>query len=400
MMINKDLIYAAVALICSVLLSFSLTPAVRVFAFKIGAIDVPADNRRMHKKPTPRVGGLAIYLSFCITCLLFCDISKELVVMLAGGFLIASLGVFDDVFRLSAWLKFFIQIAIAVGTYFGGIRIDWISVGNKYAPLGWLAIPLTVLWIVGLSNAFNFVDGLDGLSCGLSTISSISILCVVLLQGDLSYAIVALILIGSCFGFLPFNRHPARIFMGDTGALFLGYTLAVVSIQGTFKMHTVLSVLVPLFIFAVPLADTVFAVIRRLLSGKSPFAADRGHFHHRLVDMGFTQKETVKILYSICGMFGLVAVFMCDNIFPHYKLVKSISIIVVALVIFFIILAIMKNPVTRLHSGLFEEEETRSREFEIERTVEKVSVENSGNGGNSDGDKNGKDVSGEPGGDN
>ena len=154
--------------------------------------------------------------------------------------------------------------------------------------------------------------------------------------------------------------------MGDTGALFLGYTLAVISVQGTFKMHTALSVLVPLFIFAVPLADTIFAVIRRLISGKSPFEADRGHFHHRLVDMGFTQKESVKILYSICGMFGLVAVFMCDNIFPRYKLVKSISIIVVALVIFIVILAIMKNPKTRLHSGLFEEEEIHIPELEKE----------------------------------
>ena len=367
-MIDNNIIYAAVALVCSILLAFSLTPAVRVLAFKVGAIDVPRDNRRMHKKPIPRMGGLAIYLSFCITCLLFCDITKELLVMLAGGLLIATLGMLDDVFRLSAWLKFIVQIAIAVGTYFGGIRIDRLSFGGHYFSLGVFAIPITVLWIVGLSNAFNFVDGLDGLSCGLSTISSIWILCVVLLQGDLSYAIVALILIGACFGFLPFNRNPARIFMGDTGALFLGYTLAVISVQGTFKMHTALSVLVPLFIFAVPLADTIFAVIRRLISGKSPFEADRGHFHHRLVDMGFTQKESVKILYSICGMFGLVAVFMCDNIFPRYKLVKSISIIVVALIIFIVILAIMKNPKTRLHSGLFEEEEIHIPELEKEGT--------------------------------
>lgn len=363
-MIDNNLIYAVVALVCSVLLAFSLTPAVRVLAFKIGAIDVPKDNRRMHKKPIPRMGGLAIYLSFCITCLLFCNVSKELLVMLSGGLLIATLGILDDVFRLSAWLKFIVQIAIAVGTYFGGIRIDRLSFGGRYFSLGFFAIPITVLWIVGLSNAFNFVDGLDGLSCGLSTISSISILCVVLLQGDTSYALVALILIGACCGFLPFNRHPARIFMGDTGALFLGYTLAVISVQGTFKMHTALSILVPLFIFAVPLADTVFAVIRRLLSGKSPFAADRGHFHHRLVDMGFTQRESVKILYSICGMFGLVAVFMCDKIFPRYRLVKTISIVVIALIIFIVILAIMKNPMTRLHSGLFEEEEIHIPELE------------------------------------
>ncbi len=350
------LIYGIVALICAALLSFSTTPAVRVLAFKIGAIDVPKDNRRMHSKPIPRVGGLAIYLSFCVTSLFFCNYNKELLIILAGGLLMATLGVLDDVFRLPAIVKFICQIAIGVATALGGIRIDQIMIGGNYVSLGVLSIPLTVLWIVGLSNAINLIDGLDGLSCGISTISAMSILGVILLQGETSYAIVTVILIGACFGFLPFNKNPAKIFMGDTGSLFLGYTLSVISILGTFKMHAAISVLVPLFIFAVPLADTVFAFIRRILSGKSPFSPDRGHFHHRLVDMGFTQKETVKILYSICGIFGLVALFMCDNLFPKYKLIKSIAVVVIALTIFIVTLLIMKNPKTRIHSGLFDED--------------------------------------------
>ncbi|MBQ6262986.1 MAG: undecaprenyl/decaprenyl-phosphate alpha-N-acetylglucosaminyl 1-phosphate transferase [Clostridia bacterium] len=351
-----SIIYGLVALVCAGLLSFATTPAVRVLAFKIGAIDIPKDNRRMHSKPIPRIGGLAIYFSFCVTCLFFCSFNRELIVLLAGGFLMAALGTLDDVFRLPAIVKFICQIAIGVATALGGVRIDQLMIGGNYVSLGYFSIPITVLWIVGLSNAINLIDGLDGLSCGISTISAISILGVVLLQGELSYAVIAVILIGACFGFLPFNKHPAKIFMGDTGSLFLGYTLSVISILGTFKMHAAISVLVPLFIFAVPLTDTVFAFIRRILSGKSPFSPDRGHFHHRLVDMGFTQKETVKILYSICGIFGLVALFMCDNLFPKYKLVKSIAVVVIALAIFIITFLIMKNPKTRIHTGLFDED--------------------------------------------
>ncbi|MBR7034060.1 MAG: undecaprenyl/decaprenyl-phosphate alpha-N-acetylglucosaminyl 1-phosphate transferase [Clostridia bacterium] len=350
------LIYGLVALVCSGLLSYATTPAIRVFAFKIGAIDVPKDDRRMHSKPIPRIGGLAIYLSFCLTCLFFCSFNQELIVLLAGGLLMVTLGVFDDVFRLPALLKFICQIAIGIATALGGIKIDQIMIGGNYVSLGVFSIPLTVFWIVGLSNAINLIDGLDGLSCGISTISAMSMLGVVLLQGETSYAVLTVILIGACFGFLPFNRNPAKIFMGDTGSLFLGYTLSVISILGTFKMHAAISVLVPLFIFAVPLTDTAFAFIRRILSGKSPFAPDRGHFHHRLVDMGFTQKETVKILYSICGIFGLVALFMCDNLFPKYKLIKSIAVIVIALAIFVVTFLIMKNPKTRIHTGLFDED--------------------------------------------
>ena len=350
------LIYGLVALVCAGLLSFASTPAVRVLAFKIGAIDVPKDNRRMHSKPIPRIGGLAIYLSFGLTCLFFCSYNRELFILLAGGLLMVTLGVLDDIFRLPAIVKFICQIAIGVATALGGIRIDQIGIGGNYVSLGYFSIPITVLWIVGLSNAINLIDGLDGLSCGISTISAISILGVILLQGDKSYAVIAVILIGACFGFLPFNKNPAKIFMGDTGSLFLGYTLSVISILGTFKMHAAISVLVPLFIFAVPLTDTAFAFIRRVLSGKSPFSPDRGHFHHRLVDMGFTQKETVKILYSICGIFGLVALFMCENLFPKYKLIKSIAVVVIALAIFIVTFLIMKNPKTRIHTGLFDED--------------------------------------------
>lgn len=143
--------------------------------------------------------------------------------------------------------------------------------------------------------------------------------------------------------------------MGDTGALFLGYTLSVISVQGMFKAHALISLVVPLIIFALPIADTTFAIIRRLLAGKSPFSADRGHLHHKLVDMGFTQKESVKILYSICGILGLVAVFMCDKMFSVGTLLKALIIAAIALAIFFIYIVILKNPSSRVHTGLLDE---------------------------------------------
>jgi UDP-GlcNAc:undecaprenyl-phosphate GlcNAc-1-phosphate transferase len=181
--------------------------------------------------------------------------------------------------------------------------------GFHIIPL-FMAYPLTVFVILLIVNAMNLIDGLDGLACGVSAISSLSLLIVVLLHGDLVSTVLCAIMLGACLGFLPFNSNPARIFMGDTGALFLGYSFAVLSVQGVFKLHAVLSFLVPLMIFALPLFDMIFAIVRRLCAGKSPFAADRGHIHHRLIDMGFTQKQSVAIAYVLTGILGLAAVLL------------------------------------------------------------------------------------------
>ncbi|MBR6807108.1 MAG: undecaprenyl/decaprenyl-phosphate alpha-N-acetylglucosaminyl 1-phosphate transferase [Clostridia bacterium] len=355
------------ALVCSILLAYSFTPIVRVLAFKVGAIDVPKDDRRMHKKPVPRIGGLAIFLGFFITCLFFCEINVKLLTLLGGALLIVILGIIDDIKNINAFVKLFFQLAIAaLPVVVGGIRINYIHFNGVNHDLNALAIPVTLLWMATLMNAINLIDGLDGLSCGVSTISSVSIFAVILIQGGKisPEALITLILIGSCVGFLPFNRNPARIFMGDTGSLFLGYTLSLISIDGLFKTHALISVFVPLIIFALPLGDTLFAIIRRVLSGKSPFAPDRGHLHHRFIDMGFTQKETVKILYAICGILGLVAVFMCDKMFDSYSVLKSVMIGIVAIVIFFIYIGILKNPKYRANTGLVDEAAVASKEAE------------------------------------
>ncbi len=351
-------VYGIISIICSALLAYTLTPPVRVLAFKIGAVDVPIDNRRIHNKPIPRIGGLAIYLSFTLTTLLFCGATPQLFTIWVGGGILVILGILDDIYRLNAWLKFAVQLVVTGFAVGNGCIIDHINLGGAYINLGVLAIPVSVLWIAGLTNAINFIDGLDGLACGVSAISSLSLLFVVLLHGDVLSTIVCGILLGSCMGFLPFNSNPARIFMGDTGALFLGFTLAVLSVSGVFKLHAVLSFLFPLVIFALPIFDTAFAIFRRILAGKSPFAPDRGHLHHRLIDMGFTQKESVRILYAICGILGLVAVFCTESMFEQKRVTKAVCIAIIAIVVFIINFIIMKNPSLRRHSGLTEDDMT------------------------------------------
>lgn len=366
------LIYSITAVVCAALIAYTLTPPTRVLAFKIGAVDVPLDDRRMHTKPIPRIGGLAIFLSFLLSTMLFCEFSPELASIWVGGGIIVVLGVLDDIYRLQAGLKFVVQTLSAVFAVMNGCVIDHINIGGEYIMLGVFSYPLTVLWIVGLTNAINFIDGLDGLACGVSLISSVSLFFVLVLQGGGEYAVITAILAGACLGFLPFNSNPARIFMGDTGALFLGYALAVISVQGVFKLHAVLSFIVPLMVFAFPILDAAFAIVRRLLAGKSPFAADRGHLHHRLVDMGFTQKESVNILYAICGILGLVAVFCTEAMFSNGRAVKSLCVAGIALLIFLVNFIIMKNPDMRKHSGLIANDMTvedylREREEEKEK---------------------------------
>lgn len=350
---DTQIIYSICAVLCAALLAFVLTPIVRVFAIKIRAIDVPTDGRRMHHKPIPRIGGLAIFLAFAVATLSFCKPDRDLVTILIGGGTLVLLGMLDDIYRLNAFLKLIIQIIVALFAVSQGITIDFIGFGGQYIPFGGWSVLITVLWIVGLTNAVNFIDGLDGLACGVSAISSASLFLVMLLSGSsVVHCTFTAILIGSCVGFLPFNINPAKIFMGDTGALFLGYTLSILSIVGVFKTDMILAFFIPLSIFGLPLADTSIAIIRRIAHGKSPFEADRGHLHHRLIDMGFGQKQSVRILYAVCAMLGLSAVMLTNRAWFGGGLV-----LVVALIAFMIIYHIMKTPHLRIHSSIYNSDE-------------------------------------------
>ena len=327
----KDVIYALIAVIFSGLLAFLLTPPVRVLAYKLGAIDVPKDDRRMHKKPTPRMGGVAIFAAFAIAILLFCNVDTKIVGLLAGAALMVIIGMLDDIFRIPALIKLAGQITAAlVPVLVGGVTIDYINFFGKYVQFGNFAIPITVFWIVAVTNAINLVDGLDGLACGISTISAVSIMIFALLEVNFSIALIVAILVGACMGFMPYNRNPATIFMGDTGALFLGYTLSVVSILGVFKLNAFVSFWIPFLIFGLPLLDTATSALRRILKGHSPFEADRGHFHHKLIDLGFNQKQAVTILYSVSALFGISAILLTEE-----KKIAAAVIIIVSFVVGF-----------------------------------------------------------------
>ncbi|MBE6562701.1 MAG: undecaprenyl/decaprenyl-phosphate alpha-N-acetylglucosaminyl 1-phosphate transferase [Ruminococcaceae bacterium] len=350
----NTIIYAVSAVLCSGLLAFALTPPVRVLAFLIGAVDVPTDERRMHTKPTPRIGGLAIFGGFAISALVFGTYTPALGAVLAGGFIMVVMGILDDVYRLKAWVKLIVQVAAAVVAVLFGVVIEHITLFGYVIEFGVLSIPISILWIVGLTNAINLLDGLDGLACGVSAIMSITLLGVVLLHGDYQSALIMAILAAACLGFLPFNMNPARIFMGDTGSLFLGYTMAVMSVQGVFKMHTVISFIIPIAMFALPLLDTLFAIFRRIKGGESPFAPDRKHLHHKLVDMGFTQREAVRILYAVCGILGLVSITFSEDIFSEYKLTKTLIVAACAIIVFGLNYIVMKKTSSRVLSGLAE----------------------------------------------
>ncbi len=346
---HSELIYGIAAIICAALFAYVATPLVRVLAFKLGAIDVPRDDRRMHAKPIPRMGGVAIYLAFTVTTLAFGSYAPSLVAIWFGGTILVVLGMFDDIFSLNAWFKLGVQILAALVAVLQGVVIDFINIGGTLYPLGMWAIPITVLWIVGLTNAINFIDGLDGLACGVSTICSASLTVVAVLMSSSEAALLTAILAGSCLGFLPFNSHPAKIFMGDAGALFLGYTLSVLSVTGIFKTHAVLAFLIPMSVFGLPLFDTAFAVIRRLLHGQSPFHADRGHIHHRLIDMGFGHRRSVLTLYAICGILGIAAVMLTLPV-----LYPAVIIIICALALFLLTSFVMRRPETREQTALID----------------------------------------------
>ena len=308
----------AAALLVAAVVALIATPVVRSLAFKIGAVDVPRDSRRMHDHPIPRMGGLAIFFGFILSVLLFLPLTTQLRGMLLGAVVIVILGIFDDIYALSAKLKFAVQIGAALIAVLMGNQIDYLSNPNifssdPYWHLGVLSIPISVLWIVAITNAVNLIDGLDGLAVGVSTISSMTLLVIALTVADWEVAVLMGALAGSCIGFMPYNLNPAKIFMGDTGSTFLGFVLAVVSIQGLFKFYTIISFAVPFLMLGLPIFDTAFAFIRRIAHGQNPMSPDRSHVHHRLIDMGFNQKQAVAVLYVISAILGLSAVVLTTS---------------------------------------------------------------------------------------
>ena len=304
------------------LLAALFTPVVRLIALKYNIVDRPDGGRKIHKEAIPYLGGVGIFLAFIITVSVNIPFSRQLMALLLGCLILVIVGVYDDIKGLSPWIKLGCQFIAASVALAGGIGItsinnplggviilnDWkyaIDLFGLHFHIAPIANLVSLLWMVGLANTINFLDGLDGLACGVSGIAALIVFSLSIgpKLNQPGVAILAIILAGAAFGFLPYNFNPARIFIGDSGALFLGLTLAMLAIYSGAKLATITLVL------GFPILDAMWAVLRRLWRRKSPFKADRGHLHHLLLGAGLTQRQAVLILYLLSATFGLIALF-------------------------------------------------------------------------------------------
>jgi UDP-GlcNAc:undecaprenyl-phosphate GlcNAc-1-phosphate transferase len=328
----------AVLIVVVLLLAFGTalftTPYVRRLALNVGMLDASGE-RRMHDQPKPRIGGIAVYLGFAFA--LFSalgylinthqlenygkvhDVVQSIVGLIFGGTLILMVGIWDDVMGMSPRAKLVAQVLVAsismlYGFSIGFVRNPFHHGDIFYLPL-WLNIPFTLLWYVGMMNAINFIDGLDGLLSGLTAIAGIFLLIIALMQGHPELALVLAALIGGVLGFLPYNFNPAKIILGDSGALFIGYVFATVSILGASKVVFTISLLVPLIVLGLPILDTVVTIVRRTRAGKKFYEADRGHFHHQLIfRFGLNVRQAVLLIYALCVALGFIALFLARGV--------------------------------------------------------------------------------------
>ncbi len=316
-----------------------ITPAVILLAAKTGAMDAP-DPRKVHKRPIPRIGGIGIYAAFMASILSMMatvDLESEVIFELAGllvsGTLIVLVGIIDDYKNLPAKVKLLGQIiAASVLVFAFDVRIDFITDPfGDYLYLEYLAVPATIFWIVGLTNTVNLIDGLDGLAAGVCMIASITIFLVALQQNILLVAVLTASLAGAAFGFLYYNFNPAQIFMGDSGSMFLGFMLAGISVIGAVKCAATIALIVPILALGLPIMDTTFAIVRRYRGGVPIFKPDKGHLHHRLLGLGFSQRQAVLLMYVISAMLGLSAVVL-NEVSPHLAIIIVCMVVVSVLV--------------------------------------------------------------------
>ncbi len=336
-MVKYDWLLYIAAFASAFAITLVTTPFAKWVSIKAGAIDYPKD-RGVHKKPMPRMGGVAIVLGFLITVLMINFFNpgmnqKQLLGFLVGAAIIAALGVWDDMKNLPAKLKFCVQIVAALIVILSGTRIQ-IVLWPVTTTLQALSIPITLVWIVGVTNAVNLIDGLDGLAAGVTGIAAMSLMVLCIFTGSTTAVVLTAALAGACLGFLPRNFNPAEIFMGDTGSTFLGFVLAVTSILGVFKGYALLALSVSILCIGLPIFDTIFAMLRRMAKHQPIMQADRGHLHHRLIDHGCTQKQAVLIMYAISLGLGVLAIFISvkdSRIF----VVSLLTVIVLSFIIYY-----------------------------------------------------------------
>lgn len=306
--------------------SLALTPLLRRLCTKLKWLDEPRDNRRVHQKAIARPGGLAILASVLIALLALPLVDNlvtqtlvrdrwQLLMVLAPAIFVSLVGLYDDIRGANATIKF-LGLAVAGTVFYAmGGRIENLSLPffdsiHLPAAISYLA---TILWIVGVTNAFNLIDGIDGLAAGAGLFSSVVVLVVSLMLGHPHVTVVALVLSGALIGFLRYNFNPASIFLGDSGSLFIGFTLAAISLQGTQKASTAVAIAIPLMAFGLPVIDTGFSMARRFLSGKPVFQGDREHIHHMLLARGWSQRRAAFVLYGVCAVLGLISLLFVNE---------------------------------------------------------------------------------------
>ena len=343
----NDIMMALLAL----LISLILVPFVAKLAIKIGAVDKP-NERKVHTKIMPRMGGLAIYLSFFAVLFLSHEMTMQHIGLLTGGTVLVLVGIIDDKTDMPAKIKLLGQIFAACIVVGAGVRVEFMTnfiLGGVF-PLYIFSVPFTVLWIVAITNAVNLIDGLDGLAAGTSIIAAATMAISGYATGQTEMASMALILIGASLGFLKYNFHPAKIFMGDTGSMFLGYNLSVLAIMGFTKSFTVLSLVTPILVLAIPILDTLFAIIRRKMNNKPIFKPDKNHLHHCLLNYGFSHRNTVLIIYAVSAVLAL-----CGLIMTYLNPAQGMCLLVVISVI--IIYGAMKLGVIGKHDSAKKDDE-------------------------------------------
>lgn len=313
------------------IISFAISPMVKKIARITGAIDIPKSNRKIHKKPIPLLGGLSIYIAVTVTTLIKDGgLNKAEIGILAGATIIVAGGVLDDIFDLRPLKKLVFQIAATLCLILFSVKIQILtnpfSFNDTNFSIGWLSIPLTFIWVIGITNALNLIDGLDGLAAGISFISALTMFIIALLNHRYDAMILSGILCGSIAGFLPYNFNPASIFMGDTGSQLLGFLLAAISIEGAIKSAAAFAIVVPVLTLGLPIYDTLFAIIRRKINGKPIMEGDKGHLHHRLLDYGFSHRQTVIVMYIISAVLGAISIIamQASNISSYFLLVLVI----------------------------------------------------------------------------
>jgi len=311
--------------------TFVLTPVVKNFAIRIGAVDKP-DARKVHHGLIPRLGGLAIYVGFMVSVIATIGFTYEMVGIMVGATFLIAVGIADDVYSLPPKVKLLGQIiAAAIPVVIFNINIEWIDVprlGIIYLP-EIISLPLTIFWIIGFVNTVNLIDGLDGLAAGIATIASIAIALLAFQMGQWVAAAAMVAMTGACLAFLQYNFNPAKIFMGDTGSMFLGYIISAVSVMGSMKTVATAVLIVPLLALTVPITDTLLAIVRRKSSGVPIFSPDKNHLHHRLLAKGLNQKQVVLVMYALTAFFSCTALIVI-----HLSLWIGIAIVAIALVLF------------------------------------------------------------------